>query len=1229
MMHTSRIAILTFLQAFATVTLLAGCGSRSDILAAEDCLAQGTCECRGPQDCAAGQHCVNGKCGVPTDGGALLAFGMSCSADDQCASGFCIPNAKGDGSVCTRMCTGHCPDTWECKVRVGDQDVSLCAQKVDKLCADCSVDGHCNPAFGDYCVELQGVQSCGRDCNYAGCPSGYSCQTLEVHGHAAKQCVPLAGTCVCSAQTAGLTRACNAANTFGTCTGATVCQASGDWSPCSAKEPSREVCNGIDDDCNGFIDALDPGVDTSSLAPDPPYPTCIKGAGVACKGAWACQSVGDTYDWVCAAVDPQPEVCDGIDNNCDGTIDEPFVDAQGRYVQPTHCGSCKVDCTTVLKNVAVDTTGAPLPGAVDCKVLGDTPTCVPVQCAPGFYPYPADQPVMCHPLASPQCRPCTTVSDCSVPQDRCATVGLDDHTSCLQGCGPDSAYQGCTGQIGTQDCCPDHATCQLVGGVPACVPDGQSCECDKAHDGTVRSCVLSGQATAKCVGTQKCGPTPGGNYTWAACDTSVSTIEICDGKDNNCNGKTDEGFLDTKGTGTYDTDHHCGVCNHDCTAQWSPTIQHAIGGCQASTATSPTCKIAQCTKGTVGGGGSCQLDKDCPAGWSCNAPYFQCVKTCSTSPDCGTGGVCSEGTCTSACTSTAECTSKYGSPSTCVAGLCKAEYQFNDVDQADTNGCECPIATGLAGDSPDIYPAYPDAGVPYVDRNCDGVDGEAAYALYVWGGSDQSLGTREHPFKTIGEAVKAFDPTKHHHVLVASGQYHETVVLTSGMQLFGGYSSTFAKRDIVGYPTLIVGPEPNAADPNAPKGVVNATGIKSQRTVVAGFAIYGFDVAQAASSGTAGKSSYAVYLQDCSDQLVIANNLIFGGRGGDGGHGGAGQAGGAGNTGISGLDSKECNSASCGGETQAGGTAGTNPTCGGTVGNPGAGANGSMDPQGYNPATGLNGRGGTNARYSAEFNPAYANLCKYDCQIAGDLNGLDAQSGPNGQSGTGGQGCSSGLGAIINGEWRGYTAGSGFSGAVGRGGGGGGAGGCVMNFNPATCTVGNRRGDLGGTGGGGGAGGCGGGGGKTGGTGGGSFALFLAYTANPGNAVPKLSGNVVYVGEGGAGGDGAYGGHGGAGGPGGFGGISKPPAWCAGYGGRGGRGGDGGPGGGAGGGCGGVAFGIAGTFISAAQYDTFNSFVQPAGSSGGPGGAGGPSPAGGSSNGTSGTIGVAGVIHAY
>jgi hypothetical protein len=68
----------------------------------------------------------------------------------------------------------------------------------------------------------------------------------------------------------------------------------GDWSKClDTKDPSEEVCNGKDDNCNGIIDDVGDG---SSVA------------------ATGCGCYGGAY--------PSAEECDGIDNDCNGLPDD-------------------------------------------------------------------------------------------------------------------------------------------------------------------------------------------------------------------------------------------------------------------------------------------------------------------------------------------------------------------------------------------------------------------------------------------------------------------------------------------------------------------------------------------------------------------------------------------------------------------------------------------------------------------------------------------------------------------------------------------------------------------------------------------------------------------------------------------------------------------------------------------------------------------------------------------
>jgi hypothetical protein len=106
--------------------------------------------------------------------------------------------------------------------------------------------------------------------------------------------------------------------------GVNVCSEDGLWAVCDAVPgtPSPELCDGHDNDCDGVADE---GFNVGAK--------CAAGLGE-CKvsGRFACSP--DRLSAFCDAAhgEPAAEVCDGLDNDCDGSVDNglPAPPAAGR-----------------------------------------------------------------------------------------------------------------------------------------------------------------------------------------------------------------------------------------------------------------------------------------------------------------------------------------------------------------------------------------------------------------------------------------------------------------------------------------------------------------------------------------------------------------------------------------------------------------------------------------------------------------------------------------------------------------------------------------------------------------------------------------------------------------------------------------------------------------------------------------------------------------------------------
>jgi MYXO-CTERM domain-containing protein len=128
---------------------------------------------------------------------------------------------------------------------------------------------------------------------------------------------------------APLTRACSSA-----CGGGVSTCIGGQWTACNAPQPTPETCDGQDNDCDGFVDNAVPG------DPAPLTRACSSACGTGVERCEGGQWVG------CNAPAPTPETCDGQDNDCDGYVDNATPGNPAPLTRPcsTACGSGVETC---------------------------------------------------------------------------------------------------------------------------------------------------------------------------------------------------------------------------------------------------------------------------------------------------------------------------------------------------------------------------------------------------------------------------------------------------------------------------------------------------------------------------------------------------------------------------------------------------------------------------------------------------------------------------------------------------------------------------------------------------------------------------------------------------------------------------------------------------------------------------------------------------------------------
>jgi hypothetical protein len=234
-----------------------------------------------------------------------------CERDADCLSNFCIQ--VGDENLCSEFCNEtSCPEGWSCRLieNSGADLARICVPNPTTLCSPCENNADCG-GLGATCIMVGSRRVCGRACeDDDGCPADFFCSTrLDPAGNQAQQCVPLTEQCSCRPEVDGHERACVRQSQFGVCQGLEVCLGQDGWSACTAHEPRAEVCDGLDNNCDGSID--------EHLTPRPC--TSLPNEIGVCQGTERCMG---TSGWVCDARQASVEICDGLDNDCNGVVDD-------------------------------------------------------------------------------------------------------------------------------------------------------------------------------------------------------------------------------------------------------------------------------------------------------------------------------------------------------------------------------------------------------------------------------------------------------------------------------------------------------------------------------------------------------------------------------------------------------------------------------------------------------------------------------------------------------------------------------------------------------------------------------------------------------------------------------------------------------------------------------------------------------------------------------------------
>ena len=468
--------------------------------------------CPGSQSCVGGQLACDGKTPAPEvcDGqdnncDGLTDEGCDADGDGFCAVGVTIVGLPAACSQDLALCNsgGLALPAW-CAKGVLD-----CDDKNDKVHP--SQPEVCGNLLDDDCDGETDVDADGSSAGLTGCKTFYGDVDTDGFGN-------LESKCLCAA------------------TGTWTADNNGDCDDKDAKvNPNqKEICaNGKDDDCDlkqngyGAVNCVNFWADGDGDGFGFGQPACA----CAPLDQFKVQNKGDCDDTKAAVHPKAEEICDTLDNNCDGQTDE--ADAKG--------------CKTWYADADKDTYGDPVKSACLCGAKAPYVTQTGGDCDDGKYNVNPGFPEYCGDNLD---------NDCSGETDEengknCTTFYFDGDGDKFGANGKSKCLCSAQGKYNVSkfgDCVDDDSTIYPEANE---LCDDIDNDCDQETD---EGCNVDGDgycAKGKTVvGKPKTCPDGGGDCHDGDKAIYPGAAEVCDSKDNNCQDGADEGCDD-------DNDDYC------------------------------------------------------------------------------------------------------------------------------------------------------------------------------------------------------------------------------------------------------------------------------------------------------------------------------------------------------------------------------------------------------------------------------------------------------------------------------------------------------------------------------------------------------------------------------------------------------------------------------------------------------------------------------------------------